>query len=113
MKGWQAFTRMATLVLAFALTATTAPAWDGAATGRIYQIDVTGGDNCGFRVILEGAPALCSNGLNWAYLNDSDSNYKTYVTALMTANALGQTVTLYNTIAPNGYCHIGYIAINH
>jgi len=92
------------------MTAAPALAWDGAVSGTIYIIDVTGGANYGFRVYLEGVSSACAGGANWAYLNESDSNYKTYVAALMMAKSQGSRVTLYSNVE-NGYCHIGYIQI--
>ena len=48
--------------LAFlALSSPNVMAWDGMTTGHIRTIDVTGGDNYGFRVSLEGMPFLCGN----------------------------------------------------
>jgi hypothetical protein len=54
---------------------------------------------------------LCNGGQSWAYLNDSDGNYKVYVASLMQAKALGSRVTIYSTLK-NGFCHIGYISIS-
>lgn len=90
-------------------------AWDGVVSGNIASIDVTAGNNYGFRVALEGAPALCGNSHTWAFLNESDSNYQTFVSVLLAAKAAKQNVTLYaNRTAgdPIGYCHILYIRVN-
>jgi hypothetical protein len=84
-------------------------AWDGAVTGKIANIDVAPGGNFGFRVVLAGTPLICTGGVTWGYLNDTDSNYKVFVAMMMMAKAQSLTVTLYTT-AENGYCHIGYIA---
>ncbi len=54
---------------------------------------------------------MCTGGPDWAYLNEDDSNYKTYVAALLTARAQGTPVTIYSNLE-NGYCKIGYITIN-
>jgi hypothetical protein len=86
-------------------------AWDGAFTGTIYAMDVTSGHSYGVRVFLSGVPNMCGTGSNWAYLNDTDSNYNTYVAALMMAKAQGSPVTIYTT-RENNYCHIGYISVN-
>ena len=57
-----------------------------------------------------GGSVHCSGGSNWAYLNETDSNYRVYVSALLAAKALGSNVTLYTT--NNGiYCQIGYVEI--
>ena len=86
-------------------------AWDGASQGTIYQVDVTGAANYSFRVYLTGVTNMCGNGTNWAYLNESDGNYKTYVAAIMMAKAQGSTVSLYTNLV-NGYCQIGYVAVS-
>ncbi|MBT9495575.1 MAG: hypothetical protein IV107_25165, partial [Paucibacter sp.] len=58
-------------------------AWDGIVSGAIESIDITEGSNYGFRVILKNSPSMCSGGPNWAYLLDTDSNYKIFVAALL------------------------------
>jgi hypothetical protein len=84
-------------------------AWDGAVTGVPFEIDVTDGGNFGFRVYLPSA--MCGNSYNWAYLNATDSNYSTYVAALLMAKAQGGTVMVYSNKDSNGYCHIGYVSL--
>ncbi len=89
-------------------------AWDGSTTAKIYQIDVAVAENYGFRVMLEGLPALCGNSHSWAYLNKSSSNYETFVSVLLSARMAQKTVTLHTTketISGNEYCHIGYITL--
>jgi hypothetical protein len=86
-------------------------AWDGAVTGKITQLDVAEGGNYDFRVTLEGYPALCANGPNWAYLNASHSNYQAYVSAMLLAYANGATVTIYTNRDAAGYCRIGYFVL--
>lgn len=86
-------------------------AWDGVAQGTVYAVEVTGGANYGFRVFVSGVTNMCGNGSSWAYLNEADSNYKTYVAVIMMAKAQGSPVTLYTNVE-NGYCHIGYISVN-
>ena len=87
-----------------------AHAWDGAVSGNIYAVEVTVGHVYGFRVFVSGATTMCTGGSNWAYLNESDSNYKTYVAAILAAKAQGSTVTLYSNLE-NSHCHIGHITI--
>lgn len=87
-------------------------AWDGTASGKISNIDVAPGNNYGFRVTLEGAPSLCGNTHTWAYLNDTDSNYQTFVSVLLAAKAAKMTVTLYSIRKTDGYCHLGYMSVN-
>jgi len=89
-------------------------AWDGSITGEINRIDVTSGNNYGFRVTLNNSPKLCGNEHSWAYLNESDSNYKTYVSVLLAAKMGGVPVHLYvnkETTSGHDFCHIGYIVL--
>ena len=87
-----------------------ARAWDGAVMGAISAMDVTGGSNYGFRISLAGVENMCNGGLNWAYLNDTDSNYKTYVAVLMLSKAQASKVVVYSNLQ-GGFCHIGYISV--
>ena len=87
-------------------------AWDGSATGTISRIEVTDGNNYGFRILLDGNPKLCGNEHNWAYINESDSNYNTFVSVLIAAKAGKQRVRVFTKRkdgAADGYCHIGYV----
>jgi len=91
-----------------------AQAWDGSVSGKISIVDVTGGQNYGFRVSLKNSPKLCGNSYSWAYINQSDSNYQTYVSVLLAAKAMQSTVTIYTTRKggeANGYCKMGYISM--
>lgn len=84
---------------------------DAAAAGKIVVIDVAAGNNYGVRVYLAGSPTMCTGDQNfWAYLNETDSNYKVFVGALLAAKAQGSTVTIYSTLAV-GACHIAYISV--
>lgn len=106
------FFNIVTLVILLFNSVYAYSSWDGATTGTINQIKVTGADNYGFRVVLEGAPPLCGNTHTWAYINEADSYYKTYVTVLMAAKMAKTTVTLYankEILSGNDYCHIGFI----
>lgn len=99
------------LVAGFVLAASAnAQQWDGSNTGKITTIDVTNAENFGFRVYLDGRP-LCTNGPAWAYLNGSDSNYKTYVSLLMMARAMDRPVLIYTSKDQYGYCKIGYVSM--
>lgn len=111
----------------------TSYAWDGVTTGAVAAIHVTDGTNFGFRVQLAGTPPpqMCTvpsnsskDNASEAFLNEKDSNYKTYVAMLMMAKATGATVTIFTTSETytgtdaNGnaalftMCHIGYIKVN-
>ncbi|MDR6985121.1 hypothetical protein J2X32_003778 [Rheinheimera pacifica] len=87
-------------------------AWDGQIYGKIQDIEVTGGGNYGFRVTLEGSPSMCGNANAWAFLNDTDSNYQTYVSVLLAAKAAKMSVTIFSVRRVDGYCHIGHIRVN-
>lgn len=105
--------RLIVLFIAFYSFATAA--WDGMITGKIQNIDVTGGQNYGFRISLVNTPPLCGSGHAWAYLNDTDSNYETFVSVLLAAKLSDRSVTIYTnkeTISGNNYCKIGYIVLN-
>jgi hypothetical protein len=86
--------------------------WDGVNTNTILKVDVAlDGNNYGFRVYLSGAPKLCGNGNDWAYVNIDDSNYNTVVASLMSAHMAGRRVTLYTNRNSSGYCQIGYMNV--
>ncbi|SNB46511.1 hypothetical protein [Geobacter sp. DSM 9736] len=98
------------IFLSFVCTSSVTFAWDGAVSGRIGVVDVTSGHNYGFRIQLEGNPVIC-NGQYWAYLLDTDSNYKAYVAALLAAKISNLTVGVNVNTDGSGYCHIGYITV--
>jgi len=54
---------------------------------------------------------MCSGGDKWAYLNETDSNYKVYVSVLLAAKAQRSKVKLYTTNVNVTRCNIGYIAV--
>ncbi|ALQ07358.1 hypothetical protein WNY97_10520 [Pseudoalteromonas fuliginea] len=88
--------------------------WDGALAGKINTIDVAPGQSYGFRVSFIGAPKLCGSSHAWAYLNESDSNYNTFVSVLLAAKMGDREVVIYSnkeTSSGQDYCHIGYIAL--
>jgi hypothetical protein len=102
------------VIIFLAFLSIQATAWDGAVEGQIQSIDVAPGENFGFRVSLKNAPKLCGNGHAWAYVNESDSNYKTFVSVLLAAKMAEKTVTIYTgkeTTTGNSYCHIGYVSM--
>jgi hypothetical protein len=61
-------------------------AWDGQVSGKITQLDITGGQKLAVRVCLSGQ-TMCAGGATFAYLQDADSNCKVYVAALLSAQA--------------------------
>jgi hypothetical protein len=89
-------------------------AWAGTVSGTVQMIDVAPGENYGFRVYIKDLPAMCGNSNNWAYINESDSNYKTYVSVILAAKMAGTPVVIFSekeTTSGNNYCHIGYISL--
>jgi hypothetical protein len=103
-----------TLLIAALAFADNSFSFDAATTGNIYRIEVTDGNNYGLRVALKNLPKLCGNDHNWAYLNDTDSNYKTYVSILLAAKMADKPVTIFaskETVSGNAYCHIGSIRL--
>jgi hypothetical protein len=96
--------------IAVALLVATSPAmaWDGIKSGTVQTIQVAAGNNYGFRVFVGDSSSMCTGGPTWAYLNEADSNYKTYVAAILTAKASGTPVTIYSTLEGT-YCHIGFV----
>ena len=93
-----------------------ASAWDGAASGKISQIDTLADPTSfEFRVYL-GGQAMCNVSdpalKSWAYLNSSDANYKATVANLMMAYAAGKNVTIYTLNDGGVGCHIHYVMVN-
>lgn len=99
----------ATVFLGFGSGAGT---WDGIITGNIGRVDVAAGDNYGFRVSLDPAVSMCGNANTWAYINESDSNYKVYVSTLLSASLADKQVTIHSTIGQGDYCQIGFLTVN-
>lgn len=86
-------------------------AWDGVVNGTIRELHVTGGNNYGVRVVLHGVEKPCTGaGAPWAYLNESDSNYKVYVAMLMMAKAKDSEILVHSNLV-DGHCRIGYLTV--
>jgi len=88
--------------------------WAGVTTGKINSISVAAGNNYGFRIAIAGAPKLCGNEHTWAYLNESHSNYNTYVSVLLAAKMADKEVVIYThqeQTSGNAYCSIGHIVL--
>lgn len=82
--------------------------WDGVNSGRISGIDVTEGQNYGFRVYLDGTP-MCGTSEAWAYMNADWNNYEAAAALLTSAYLSGRSVIVYTT--RNGSaCEIGYVS---
>lgn len=71
----------------------------------ITNIYVANLNNFQYRIYGMPSVASCTNGSNWAYLNDSDGGSVGYYSTLMMAYASGKTIRL-NLVTSNGYCHI-------
>lgn len=97
----------------FALVSACTPswAWDGVFAGKAQSVEVDAGTNYAFRVYLNPAPsAMCAGGPIWAFINETDSNYKVYVAALLAAKAQGSSVTVYSN-AVGAFCRIGHLVV--
>ena len=100
-------------VMAFfvVLNSSHAFAWDGVVTGQIDVIQGGMAGNYPFRVVLKNGPVLCGNTNNWAFLLDTDGNYKTNAGILLSAKIAASTVILYTTRDASGYCRIDFFQI--
>ena len=88
-------------------------AWDGTESGKVAVLQVTHESNFAFRVTLDTLKPMCGSDTHtWAYLNKSDSNYETYVSALLAAKFAQTPVTVHTNKDASGYCKIGYIALH-
>lgn len=107
------FANVLFLLMLFILSFEDAGAWSGSAAGRIQAVEITAGSNFGFRVILAGpgVAQYCGSGNGWGYLNESDSNYKVYVSSLLAAKATMSTVTLWMDNI-GGFCRIGHMRVD-
>lgn len=85
-----------------------AHAWDGVAVGKVAGFEIAAGQNYAFRVWLNPGQTMCVGGPGWAFLNETDSNYKIYVANLMMAKLTGAAVTIWTT-AEGQYCRIGHL----
>lgn len=80
--------------------------WDETISGKISMVEVTNGENLGFRVHI--------NGKFGGYLNESDSNYKAYLATLLSAMQGKNSVTLYTNkrnISGGTYNHIEHVNV--
>ena len=105
------------IILASILTASPVAAWDGIATGKISEIHtLTESNNYEFRVRIAGVTTVCNHpnpdAVGWAYMNSADTNYKAVVANLMSAHALGRTVTIFTMNDGGAGCHIHYVVVN-
>lgn len=91
-------------------------AWDGNIKGVVKSIDVADNNNYDFRVTLQDSSGVskksCSQTVTWSYINESDSNYSTYVSLLLAAKMAKNDVTIFTTKDSKGYCKIGYVVLH-
>jgi len=102
---------MKKIIIGMLLATVLSFSWDGVVTGTIGKMSIADGNNYDLRLNINGATDIC-NGNDWAYLNHSDDNYKTYLSVLLTAKATKQTVSVFTTGNSAGYCHIGYLVLD-
>jgi len=90
-------------VLLLASTSAFADGWT--ADFNITNIYVANQNNFQYRIYGMPAVASCTNGTNWAYINDSDNGSTGYYSTLLMAYSAGKQVRL-NLVTVNGFCHI-------
>lgn len=104
------------LLLTFITMSFSVHAWDGNIKGVVKSIDVADNNNYDFRVTLQdnsgASKKSCSQSVTWSYINESDSNYSTYVSVLLAAKMAKNDVTIFTNKDSNGYCKIGYIVLH-
>jgi hypothetical protein len=66
--------------------------------------------NYDFRIFLAGYPVICDT-QNWAYVNTTDVNYSSIVASVLSARAMGSTVTLHVIQDSKSYCVLGYMDV--
>ena len=106
---------MCTVLLLASFSPLTASAYTEV-QGQIGSLQVLG-DGAGapgaydVRVYLSNGGLVCG-GFNWAYFNVGDRGYSGLLATLLSAKALGSTVSLDTTPDPGtGYCHLAFVAI--
>ncbi|MGD1954577.1 MAG: hypothetical protein ACFBZ9_04940 [Sphingomonadales bacterium] len=105
--------RTSVIILSFLFT-TQVYAWDGAPSGTITDIQVTGATNFAFRVTLNSSStSYCGSGTQWAYVNKSHDNYEVFVSILTSAFMAAKPVTLYVTKDGTNNCALGHISMAH
>jgi hypothetical protein len=84
-----------------------AQGWAGQKTGKITGIDLTEGENFGFRLYMDGT-SMCGTTEVWAFMNKSWDNYQA-TAALLTSAYLTQKNVTVLTYRDGNYCRIGYV----
>ncbi|WP_196161764.1 hypothetical protein [Reinekea sp. G2M2-21] len=89
----------------FAFVVTNANAYESK-SGVISKVEVFGEGNYAFRIRFQGNPSLCSLNEDWAYIESTDSNYDTKVSSLLSAFAMGATVSIFTEASSRNHCHL-------
>lgn len=96
----------------FMLTlASSAFSWESAVEGFISRVEVSGNS---FRVMLDGYVQVCEkNGTvgNTAIMLNSDGNYNTFLSVLLSAKTTRSKVSLFTNLESTGFCRIEYIIV--
>jgi len=103
--------RHAFVAVVLGLSSVSSFAYDGIVSGQISGLGGFNAGNFPFRVGLAGGPPMCGNANGWAYLSDTDGNYKVNVALLIFAKSQGAMVTLYTNRDGFGYCRIDIVVI--
>lgn len=77
--------------------------------GKIKSIFVSGGENYGFRITIYsagGEDQLTGCSYHFAYVNSTDDNYQTKVSALLVAYAQQSAMNVTISRGGDNYCHI-------
>lgn len=82
-----------------------------AKTGVIKQIDVAAGNNKGLRIYLKDVPFVCGSSESYAYLNETASNYQTYLSVLLAAKMSKTPIRIYPVADSDGNCIINYLIL--
>ena len=89
-------------------------AWDGNVTGTVHQVHIVPleENDRSLRIVMEGNPKMCGTNTDWAYLDESNSNYQVVVSALLAAKMSGSEISIYSNKNPAGdHCEIGYVIL--
>jgi hypothetical protein len=90
-------------LLLLASNAALADGWT--ADFNITNLYVAQQNNFQYRVYGMAQVPACTNGTNWAYINDNDPGSAGYYAALLIAYTTGKLIRL-NLTTAGGFCHI-------
>jgi hypothetical protein len=80
------------------------------AYGKVGSISVVNAGNMPFRVSLVGIDHICPTiSDNWAYLNEYDASYKSWMATLIAARVSDTYVSLQTSLDSNSRCRINLI----